>query len=148
MGLISKLPAVILSLLTNMHIVHNLMLLYGLFLICCGIAAVAFIGLKAKTALISGGTSGGVCIGIAYFSCYQYQAALVAGIIVSLALFIVFSWRCTKTLFAIFDLMANPGKELKGKGIAFLIIGLMAVVSLIVFGSQLMILFTGHSCNQ
>ena len=125
----------------------TLLLLYGLFLICCGITAVVFIGLKAKTALLSGGTSGAVCLLISYLACQHYSAARYAGIIVSLALFIVFSWRCTKTLFSIFELMATPGKELKGKGIAFLIIGLMAIVSLIVLGAQLVIELNRAECH-
>ena len=121
----------------------TLLLLYGLFLICCGITAVIFIGLKAKTALLSGGTSGVICLLISYFICQGYAAASYAGIFVALALFIVFSWRCTKTLFSIFELMTTPGKELKGKGIAFLIIGLMTIVSLIVSGVQLIVV-----CNS
>lgn len=121
-----------------MEIIQNMLLLYGLFLICCGITAVVFIGLKAKTALLSGGTSGAICIGISYIASSQFHAAQIAGLVVSLALFIVFSWRATKTLFIIFEIIATPGNELKGKGIAFLIISLMAVVSLIVFGAQLL----------
>ena len=122
-----------------MEITQKILLLYGLFLICCGITAVVFIGLKAKTALLSGGTSGFICIGISYMASSQFHAAQVAGLIVSLALFTVFSWRATKTLFTIFEMIAMPSKELKGKGIAFLIISLMAVVSLIVFGAQLLL---------
>jgi len=125
----------------------TLLLLYGLFLICCGITAVIFIGLKAKTALLSGGLSGSICILISYLVCQHYCIARYAGIIVSLGLFIVFSWRCTKTLFSIFDLMATPGKELKGKGIAFLIIGLMAIVSLTVLGTQLLIELNRAECH-
>jgi len=125
----------------------TLLLLYGLFLICCGITAVLFIGLKSKTALLSGGLSGSICLLISYLVSQHYCAAKYAGMIVSLVLFIVFSWRCTKTLFSIFELMATPGKELKGKGIAFLIIGLMAIVSLIVFGVQLAIDLNMAECH-
>ena len=113
---------------------------YGVFLICCGITAVIFIGLKAKTALVSGGGSGSIALLIAFLVSKNFEWAPLAGLIFSLALFMVFSWRCTKTLFAIFKLIPLAHDDLKGKGIAFLIIALMAVVSLIVFGFQLIAL--------
>ena len=133
----------------EMEIVKIVMLLYGLFLICCGITAVVFIGLKAKTALISGGTSGAICILISYMASHHYEAVQVqvAGLLVSLTLFMVFSWRCAKTLFAIFEMVAMPGKELKDKGIAFLLIGLMAIVSLMVFGLQLFSFMAEAKCR-
>jgi hypothetical protein len=111
---------------------------YGIFLITCGIVAVIFIGSKAKTALMSGGMSGLLSILIAYFIGKGSGYAPVFGIILPAALFIVFAWRSTKTLFRIFELLtSSPGapdkNELQGKGIAFLIISLMAITSLIVF---------------
>lgn len=112
-----------------------LLYFYGLFLGCCGIASVTFIGIKAKTALISGGTSGLIACLLAYLTSKEMAWAPIAGIGVSFALFIVFSWRSSKTLFKIFELIQDhvPNDGLKGKGIAFLIISLMAVVSIFVF---------------
>jgi hypothetical protein len=52
--------------------------------------------------------------------------------VLSFGLFCVFSWRSTKTLFALFDLIRTDHADAKGKGIAFLIIALMAVVSIVV----------------
>lgn len=118
----------------------NLFYFYGMFLISCGIVSVIFIGPKAKTALMSGGTSGLLSILIAYYIQQGSDYAPVFGIILPGALFIVFAWRSTKTLFRIFELLTEPAadkKELNGKGIAFLIISLMAVTSLFVFILQL-----------
>lgn len=106
---------------------------YGTFLILCGIVAVIFIGLKAKTALMSGGMSGAIAITTAWLLPIQTPGTPVAGLIIPLLLFIVFAWRSTKTLFRIFELIPLQHEDLKGKGIAFLIISLMAVVSLFSF---------------
>jgi hypothetical protein len=113
---------------------------YGIFLITCGIVSVIFIGPKAKTALMSGGMSGVLSIVIAYFIGSGSSYAPIFGLILPGGLLIVFAWRSTKTLFKIFELLQasadNPDSyrdELNGKGIAFLIISLMAVTSLFVF---------------
>ena len=119
------------------YIIVTLLALYGLFLISCGIIAVSFIGMKAKTALLSGGISGCIILLIAYLVSIKVPGAPIAGIIVPFGLFIIFSWRVTKTLFSIFEMIPSAHQDLKGKGIAFLIIGLMAIVSLIVSGAQL-----------
>jgi hypothetical protein len=112
---------------------------YGLFLIFCGIASVVFIGLKAKTALISGGTSGALALAIGYWFNHGNPAeARMAGLILTLALFCVFSWRSTKTLYKVFELIPTAHPNLKDKSIAFLIISLMAVVSIFVFVLQLL----------
>jgi hypothetical protein len=121
------------------QVLTQILACYGTFLIGCGITAVIFIGLKAKTALLSGGISGTLSILIAWLTYRQMQGAEIAGLILSLSLFIVFSWRATKTLHGIFDMIPTGHEGLKGKGIAFLIIGLMAVVSLMVFTTQLII---------
>ena len=113
------------------HSAH-LMILYAAFLMLCGITAVIFIGFKAKTALLSGGFAGMLSLGAAYLYHTASAAAPYAGVAVSFALLCVFSWRSTKTLFAVFDLIPQKAPELKGKGIAFLIISLMAVVSVFV----------------
>ena len=105
---------------------------YGTFLILCGIVSVIFIGPKAKTALISGGTSGVISIAIAYLISTDVSRARIAGLVVPLLLFIVFAWRSTKTLYTIFELIPIQHPDLKGKGIAFLVISLMAVVSIVV----------------
>ena len=119
------------------QVLINLLAFYGLFLICCGITAVIFIGLKAKTALVSGGTSGLISLLIAYLISQDIQNAQWAGLVLAFALFIVFSWRATKTLFSIFEMISTAHADLKGKGIAFLIIALMAVVSIVVFCLQI-----------
>lgn len=116
----------------------SLLYFYGFFLITCGIVSVTFIGPKAKTALISGGMSGCISLFIGYLIAADVTVARPAGMVVSLALFCVFSWRSTKTLFRIFEMIQQSSvhDELKGKGIAFLIISLMAVVSIFVFALQ------------
>lgn len=123
-----------------MNSIYTPMLLsfYGLFLITCGIVSVIFIGMKAKTALVSGGMSGVVSLAIAYLNHEPSMATLLAALFVPFALLIVFSWRSAKTLFRIFELIPSSAKEeLNGKGIAFLIISLMAITSLFVFVLQL-----------
>jgi hypothetical protein len=128
----------------NSMFVPSLLFYYGIFLIACGIVSVALIGMKAKTALASGGISGVIAITIAHFISQGAAAAKVAGLLVCFALFVVFCWRSAKTLFAVFELISTGvGTErhpdLKGKGIAFLIISLMAVVTLIVLLLQLVV---------
>ncbi len=94
--------------------------------------------MKAKTALISGGMSGIISLAIAYLNHEPSTAAMLAALLVPFALLIVFSWRSAKTLFRIFELIPSSAKEeLNGKGIAFLIISLMAITSLFVFVLQL-----------
>jgi hypothetical protein len=115
----------------NAQILSTLLYFYGAFLILCGIVSVIFIGLKAKTALASGGMSGVLSLIIGYLIYSQTSGAQTGGIILSLGLFVVFSWRSTKTLFKIFDLIPGQHSDLRGKGIAFLIISLMAVVSIV-----------------
>ncbi len=112
------------------QVVVNLLTAYGVFLILCGIVSVIFIGLKAKTALISGGTSGVISIVISVLMFNQVTVAKYAGILVVAALFVVFSWRSTKTLFTLMEMISTSHEDRKGKAIAFLIISLMAVVSL------------------
>lgn len=121
----------------NSLFVAPLLFYYGVFLISCGIMAVVLIGLKAKTALASGGLSGIIAITIGHFVSQGSSSAPVAGILVCLALFIVFCWRSAKTLFTVFELIPTRHPDLKGKGIAFLIISLMAVVTVIVLLLQL-----------
>jgi hypothetical protein len=114
-----------------------LLYVYGTFLILCGIGSVIFIGLKAKTALLSGGMSGVLALLCGYGISIDVSAARIGGILLSAMLFVVFSWRSTKTLFRVFELVNTPGEELKGKLIAFLIIGLMAMVSIFTFVLQI-----------
>lgn len=106
--------------------------MYGAFLILCGIVSVWLIGLKAKTALLSGGMAGSAAILLGYLVSTHTQFAASTGIFLSLVLLCVFSWRSAKTLFALFVLIDEKSPERNGKGIAFLIISLMAVVSLFV----------------
>ncbi|HEX2684335.1 MAG TPA: hypothetical protein VHL77_10400 [Ferruginibacter sp.] len=121
----------------NSLFVPSLLFYYGVFLISCGIMSVILIGLKAKTALASGGLSGVIAITIGHFIAQGSVVAQVAGILVCLALFIVFCWRSAKTLFKVFELIQERDPDLKGKGIAFLIISLMAVVTAVVLLLQL-----------
>ena len=131
-------------------VVPSLLFYYGLFLILCGITSVLLIGMKAKTALASGGLSGIVAITIGHYIHQGSSFAQVAGLLVCLLLFIVFCWRSGKTLFTIIEMIPmaigterNP--DLKGKAIAFLIISLMAIVTLIVLLLQLSIFAIGSS---
>lgn len=116
-----------------------LLAFYGVFLITCGIVAVIFIGLKAKTALMSGGLSGALALGLAYlgYAGAGGYSVRYGGIVLSAALFCVFAWRSTKTLFKVFELIPAAHPDLHGKGIAFLIISLMAVVSIFVLALQI-----------
>jgi uncharacterized membrane protein (UPF0136 family) len=117
--------------------IPSLLFWYGSFLILCGITSVMLIGMKAKTALISGGLSGVIAITIGHFISQGSTVAQALGIFVCLALLIVFCWRSAKTLFTVFDLVPERHPDLKGKAIAFLIISLMAVVSITVLILQL-----------
>lgn len=113
-----------------------LLLFYGCFLICCGITAVLFIGPKAKTALISGGSSGLISISVGYFYSIHNIGFALAAILIPLMLFFVFSWRSTKTFFKLIELISAKDAEVNAKAIAFLIISLMAVVSIFVVALQ------------
>lgn len=112
-----------------------LLTFYGCFLIVCGIVSVALIGMKAKTALASGGLSGTIALVLAYLIASQTFNAVPIGLFVVFALFIVFAWRSAKTLFRILEMLKDSSsqQELNGKAIAFLIISLMAVVSVFTF---------------
>ncbi len=124
-----------------MELHTNLLTFYGVFLILCGIVSVIFIGMKAKTALASGGISGAAALLLANMVAQNTNSGRVGGLLLAFLLFIVFSWRSTKTLLKIFELLQAPttSEELKGKGIAFLIISLMAVVSIVVLILQFLI---------
>ena len=115
----------------------SLLFFYGAFLISCGIVSVIFIGMKAKTALISGGMSGTIAIAIGYLITQNITAAPWAGMALAFLLLIVFSWRSTKTLQRILELTPSRDPELNGKAVAFLIISLMAVVSMFVLVLQI-----------
>ncbi|MEO8475288.1 MAG: hypothetical protein ABI477_24005, partial [Chryseolinea sp.] len=99
-----------------------------------------FIGMKAKTALVSGGMSGAISLVLAYLAWTGFVAASWIGIGLSFALLIVFSWRSTKTLLKVLELIPTSHPELNAKGIAFLIISLMAVVSIFVLMLQCILL--------
>lgn len=114
-----------------------ILIFYGIFLISCGICSIIFIGMKAKTALISGGTSGLISITVGYFYSFHNIALVTIAILIPLALFVVFSWRSSKTLFKLMELISEKSTEVNKKAIAFLIISLMAVVSIFTFAIQL-----------
>lgn len=121
----------------NPDSIPSLLYFYGAFLIASGVVSITFIGAKAKTAVISGGISGLISITVAYLILIDLDGARLAGLLVPAGLFIVFCWRSTKTLFKIFDLIPSQHADLKGKGIAFLIISLMAIVSLFILALQI-----------
>lgn len=121
----------------NSMFVPSLLFYYGVFLISCGMMSVMLIGVKAKTALASGGISGIVAITVGHFVSHGSAIAKVMGLLICFALFAVFCWRSAKTLFTLFELIPQHHPDLKAKGIAFLIISLMAVVSIIVLLLQL-----------
>jgi hypothetical protein len=108
---------------------NTLLLFYGFFLIICGIAAIIFIGGKAKTALLSGGSFGALSIICGYFFAYHSVFA-IAGLIISSFLFVIFSWRATKTFLVLITYIQTENKDANLKAIAFLIISLMTVASL------------------
>lgn len=114
-----------------------ILIFYGFFLITCGIGSVLFIGMKAKTALLSGGTSGLISILVGYFYTLHNMPLTIVAILIPLALFIVFSWRSSKTFFKLIELISTKSTEANSKAIAFLIISLMAVVSIFTFAIQL-----------
>lgn len=114
-----------------------ILIFYGFFLITCGIGSVLFIGMKAKTALLSGGTSGLISILVGYFYTLHNIPLTIVAILIPFALFIVFSWRSSKTLFKLIELISTKSTEANSKAIAFLIISLMAVVSIFTFAIQL-----------
>jgi hypothetical protein len=114
-----------------------LLFYYGIFLLICGITSVSLIGMKAKTALISGGLSGAIAVTIGHFVSQGSDLARAGGVVLCLMLFIIFCWRSAKTLFTVFKLIPHNHPDLNGKGIAFLIISLMAVVTLVVLVFQL-----------
>jgi len=124
-----------------MELHTSLLTFYGVFLIVCGIVSVIFIGMKAKTALASGSLSGFVSLLMAWLVSDNVNSGRIGGLLLAFLLFCVFSWRSTKTLFKIFELLQapTPSEELNGKGIAFLIISLMAVVSIVVLILQILI---------
>jgi hypothetical protein len=119
------------------EIIVRLLFFYGIFLITCGIVSVIFIGMKAKTALASGGTSGIIAIVLGHLVSTGVNEAKLGGIFLCLALSVVFAWRSTKTLFKVFELIPASHEDLKGKGIAFLIISLMAAISIMTLILQL-----------
>jgi uncharacterized membrane protein (UPF0136 family) len=113
--------------------VTNLLLFYGFFLITCGIAAFTFIGIKAKTALISGSLTGSMALVISYYSKMNFTMAKCAAIVLTAMLFCVFAWRATITFLKLLDLVSEKSEERKSKAIAFLIISLMAIISMLFF---------------
>lgn len=124
----------------NSMFIPSLLFYYGTFLILCGIVSVILIGMRAKTALISGGLAGVISITVGHFISQGSAAASVAGVVVCLLLFCVFCWRSTKTLFTVLEMVPERHPDLKGKVIAFLVISLMAVVSIFVLLTQLALL--------
>jgi hypothetical protein len=93
--------------------------------------------MKAKTALLSGGMSGAIAILIGYMVTQNITAGPWAGVALTFMLSIIFCWRSTKTLQRILQLTPSQDPDLNGKAIAFLIISLMAVISMFVLILQI-----------
>jgi hypothetical protein len=115
-----------------------LLLFYGFFLISCGLSALLFIGPKAKTALLSGGSFGALSILCGYFHA-EYPALTYVGFAIPIFLFFIFSWRATKTFLTLITFIQTENKDVNLKAIAFLIIGLMTIASFIATVLQLVI---------
>ena len=114
----------------NESLIINLMVLYGIFLFGSAIAAFVFIGSKAKTALMSGGMSGTFSLIVAYGVNSGIKGFAIAGPILCLILFFVFAWRSYKSLDVLIELIRLNGGDIRAKAIAFLIISMMAIISL------------------
>jgi hypothetical protein len=114
-----------------------ILLFYGLFLISCGIVSVIFIGKTAKTALLSGGSTGIMSLIIGFNYSIHNLPIVILSIFIPLFLFFIFSWRSSKTLFKLIELISTNSAEAKPKAIAFLIISLMAIVSIFTFAIQI-----------
>lgn len=110
---------------------------YGLFLIISGLTAFAFIGKKSKTALLSGGTTGLLSILVGYFYSFHNTLFVYLSILIPMVLFVIFSWRGSITFFKLIELIIIKDNEIKTKAIAFLIISLMAIVSIFTFAIEL-----------
>ncbi|MFQ5752517.1 MAG: hypothetical protein ACE5HI_11015 [bacterium] len=111
---------------------------YGVFLILCGIVAVVAIGMKAKTALISGGSMGVIALMIGYFMNHQKKWAFVAGLFQTIGLVGVFAWRGSLSFFSIIEILQNKTSgDPTSKSLAFMIIGTMFIVSLVVTALQI-----------
>ena len=78
-----------------------------------------------------------IAIIIGHFISQGSETARWAGVLVCFALFIVFCWRSAKTLFTLSDFIAARHPDVRDKATAFLIIILMAVVSIVVVLLQL-----------
>lgn len=118
---------------------NTLFLFYGFFLISCGLAAVLFIGPKAKTALVSGGSFGLLSLCCGYFHA-SHPSFVFIELAISVFLFFIFSWRATKTFLVLISFIQTENKDVNLKAIAFLIIALMAITSLMVTTLQLILL--------
>jgi len=114
-----------------------ILLFYGLFLIGCGIVSVILIGKTAKTALLSGGSTGITSLIIGFNYSIHNLPIVILAISIPLFLFFIFSWRSSKTLFKLIEFISTNSTQAKPKAIAFLIISLMAIVSIFTFAIQI-----------
>ena len=116
-----------------------LLAFYGLYLICSGLAGFLFIGKRAKTALLSGGSMGLLALTIGHFMNQHQQWAFWAGLLQTLGLLGVFAWRASA---AFLQLRGDEARLLppfeKGKAIAFLLISSMFAATLLTLAVQLM----------
>lgn len=109
-----------------------LMLFYGFFLIAIAIITILIVGWNAKTALISGGSMGLLAMTIAHFINKDSRIAMYAGFVQTFGLSFIFGWRALKSLDATLQLVsANSLEEVHTKAIAFIMINLMMVVSVV-----------------
>ena len=116
---------------------NSILIFYGLFLISCGLVSLIFIGKTAKTALLSGGSTGVISLIVGYNYSLNNIPLVIIAIVIPLFLFFIFAWRTSKTLFKLIELITINSAETKPKAIAFLIISLMAIVSIFTFAIQI-----------
>jgi hypothetical protein len=82
------------------------------------VIAVLFIGSKSKTAFASVGLSGMIALGTGYLVSHSNTRRTKRRVLPSLAIFIAFAWRFTKTLFMIFEPISSEHRPQR-KGLRF-----------------------------
>ena len=81
---------------------------------------------------------GVIALTFGYFMIQQKKWAFVAGLIQTIFLIGVFAWRGTISFFSVMEIVQNNSGDPFGKGIAFLVINAMFLMSLVVTAIQVM----------
>ncbi|MFT2007853.1 hypothetical protein ACMA1I_04195 [Pontibacter sp. 13R65] len=114
---------------------------FGLFLIGCGIISVLFLGWKAKTALVSGGTFGLLALIAGHFLNQAQSWALYLGVAEAALLTGIFAWRASAAFLTLTKLLQNKDAvAIRQKSIAFIIIATMFLMALFVLALSAMFL--------